>query len=366
MPPIEDLGEDARATSVLAKLDGAEGAAAAAAAADPGAGGEDPAAGAAGEQTPNESQPQGGEAAPQGDPAASGKPPAKTAEPAEPAIEPPSSWKADLKTRWKDLPRDLQQHLAQWETERTHGVNERLNEAANQRREAQDRAVALERGATEAAQLHNRYAQTLQSILQTVEGFDPVIAAYQRTDLAKLARENPAGYAELDAAYKQRVGVINAMRQEQASVQQRAMGEHFAREERALLQKVPEWSDVNVAQPALEGLRQFAVADYGFTPEEVKVIGDHRYVLMARDARDAKALRAENAQLKEEIAKRDKGAAAALAAKRVGAPASPTLRPNPAGETGDKNQSERNKAVIKQAHRTRSLAEKAELIAGIV
>ncbi len=195
-----------------------------------------------------------------------------------------------------------------------------------------------------------------------METLDPVISTYNRVDLVKLARENPAQYAELDAAYKARMSALNAVRLEQQTVQAQAMRQHFAREEAALIEKLPEWSAPEVGSKALDDLRQGVVSRYGFKPEEVRLIADHRYVLMARDAAAYHTLKAEHDALKAQVDGEKAKAAAAIAAKKV-APATRVQRPNPAREGTEQVRSERDKALINRASKARSLSDKAAILA---
>jgi hypothetical protein len=61
--------------------------------------------------------------------------------------------------------------------------------------------------------------------------------------------------------------------------------QHFERENAALLEKIPEWkSDPARAKKEFDALKGEMIARYGFSPQDLAVIPDHRHVLIARDA----------------------------------------------------------------------------------
>lgn len=337
----EALDEDTRAESVIAKLDAAESAEA-----------------AAGAQT--ETTTQGAENATEQNPvietgAGAETPTGQEAgpEPAKPAIEPPQFLKAEFKTRWAELAPDWQEYLAHQEAENSKTVSTKLNEAATQRKAAEQRAEALGRE-------QQTYAQNLQVLTQTIAALDPVIARYHSVDLPKLARENPAEYAALEADYRQHSQYLRGIITEQQRAQNEALAGHMAAQETALREKLPEWADPAVGTKAINDLRQFAVKNYGYTPQELTTIADHRLVLMARDAARYHELLAQT-QAKEQA---DAAARATLASKRV-VTAPKVVRPNASNE-GERVQGDRNKAVLKQVRGTRSMSDKAALIAEII
>lgn len=72
--------------------------------------------------------------------------------------------------------------------------------------------------------------------------------------------------------------------------------DHYDKHNEALLQKVPEYADQKHRSEDIASLKRMAIDDYGFSPEEVEVIHHHGHILMARDAREAKALRTKLAE----------------------------------------------------------------------
>jgi hypothetical protein len=271
-----------------------------------------------------------------------------------------------MRDKWKSLPTDWQSYLARQEEENSRTVSIKLDEAAAKSRQAEASQKTAEEQRTKAAQEQQRYAQQLTTLAQAIETVDPVIATYRRLmqtgELAKLGRENPAQYAELDAAYKGRMQTLDQVNSERSRVQAQMLQEHFAREEKALVDKLPEWSAPEVGSKAMTELREGAVKLYGYKPEEIRTVHDHRLVLMARDAVAYHKLKAEVDAEKSKASEDAAKAAAALAAKRTPTTGK-TVTPNAASENVVKAESERNKAFLKQARKTTSLEDKAALIA---
>lgn len=346
--------EDIRAEKILGKLDEEEAAAAKAEAE------KQP---SAAEQTPQETPPEESGAV-------ETPPTAKEeghSEPEKsPAIEPPKFLKADFRDKWKDLPADWQTYLTSQEEESTRFVNAKTSEAAEVKRKSEAAQKAAEDRVAALTQETQRYAQQLGTFAQQMELLDPVISEYNRLsksgDLIKLAKDNPSEYAAFDAHYRTRMGQLQLMRDEQIKAQTQALTDHFTREEKALVERIPEWADQEVGQKGISDLRSHVTKSYGFKPEEVRTIADHRYVLMARDAMAYHQLKA---KVEADEAKRAQDAEAAkkaIAEKKVAPKTTPVVKPNPAAEK-ETAASERNKALLSKAKGVKSIAEKAALIA---
>src|SRR5437764_1181432 len=101
---------------------------------------------------PTESTAQANDAAPaEGQP--SGETESQPEPAAEPLIEPPRSWTKDEKERFKTLPRETQEYLAERETERDREIRRSQNEAAEKLKglSAKEQAVEQARQQYEAA-----------------------------------------------------------------------------------------------------------------------------------------------------------------------------------------------------------------------
>ena len=248
-----------------------------------------------------------------------------------PAIEPPLTWKAELKARWKDIPHDLQPQLAQWETERNQGVNARLNESA----EAKKAAEAIK---VQAEQERQRYAQTLDTLIQQAISIDPVLsytAKLTQADWDKLYVDNPAQAVQLKHQHDSRLATIqnwNAQRQQHLAEQRNQVQ---VREEAKLAEKIPEWREEAKRAELKTKLTRIAQERYGFKPEELSNVYDARYVEMLRDA----------AAYHDLLAARE-----AAQQKKVAPAPAKVVKPGPA--QGEKGESERVKALKQRALRS--------------
>jgi hypothetical protein len=92
------------------------------------------------------------------------------------------------------------------------------------------------------------------------------------------------------------------------------MHAHLEREQEALLTKIPEWrADPKKAVGEMAEIRAGLVKHYGFDPAHLEVIPNHQSVLLARDALEARQLRAELGKMKAAQAQQAKAAKAEAA-----------------------------------------------------
>lgn len=156
-------------------------------------------------------------------------------EPAGPAIDPPVSWAADAKELFSQLPPELQQQVAERETQRERFIQQKASEASEAKRTA---AMEAERA---TAELQRQYATQLEQYASLLEP--------QRPDPA-LLRQDPVAFYQLQAEYEAGIAQRQQMMQRATLAQQEAM----ARQQQAealqtqaevakLAQAIPEWAD---------------------------------------------------------------------------------------------------------------------------
>lgn len=286
-----------------------------------------------------EISPETGEAAPE---KASGE--LKTSEApkveGESPIEPPVSWPNDDKEAFKALPTWAQETIQRRERERDAAFNQRSMEIATRVRETSE----LERQSNEA---RARYASELEKLGQMAAQLMP--AKFQdiqsEQDYIRLKQTNPARASEFEAFQM----MLRNAQQQSADVQKSQAQDLLNREWNALQEKLPEVKDPAKAKPLIDGVRKAAVEYYGFSPKEVEVIGDHRYVLILKDAL---AWRSHQAGLKSAESKKT-----APAAQRV-------IRP--AATSGAHLGSDQKTALLNRAGKTDDLRKKADLIASLL
>lgn len=198
-------------------------------------------------------------------------------EPAPPAIEPPSTWKAELKARWNTLPEDLQRDLAQWETERNQGFNSKLNESAEAKK-----AAEAERQAAQQERL--RYAQQIDAVIQQTLALDPVLSVVNKMTAQDWAKLDPAQAIALQAQAAERQNTLRQWQAESARLKMTQADELGRREEAKLAEKIPEWRDSAQREKIKAGLSSLLQERYDFRPEELSNVLDSRHVRVALDA----------------------------------------------------------------------------------
>jgi len=197
------------------------------------------------------------------------EPPEPADDKEEEAVAPPASWPDEEKASFSALPRPLQAAIARREGERERAVDEERRAYA----ERLDRLIAAAQAAPDAAE-----------------------------DWAKLAREDPAGFAQRVAAMQQRAQHLAAAQQERHRLAEERNRDYLARELRHLTQKAPELRDPGQRQALLGELGGY-LAEAGFSPEELGGVADHRTYLVALDAmRYRKLMKAQKEAAKKRAA----------------------------------------------------------------
>jgi hypothetical protein len=262
---------------------------------------------------------------------------AAPADPETPVIEPPASWSAEHKERFRQLPPDLQAVIAEREAEQKSAFNRQINEAAEKRKaaEAEFKAAQSER---------QRYAQQLDHALTLATSADPDIATAAKmtpAQWAQLAAENPGEHVRLQAKVQQ----LAALQQERQHLAAQSQAEAVQRETAALIEAMPELKDPQKAKAFAKDVDD-TLKGYGFTAQELAGISDHRIFQVVRDA----------------IAYRKGEAARKAAAAKVTKPVPKVQKPG----TGERAQPARNEAILKRAARATSLHDRAELLAQLI
>lgn len=190
---------------------------------------------------------------------------------APPAIDPPASWSQEAKESFRALPPELQRTVADRERAREVALSTAQREAADVRK-----AVESER---------QNYAAQLQNALSLYTNFDPVISEGMKTDWAKLASQDPAGYIAQKAAFDDRLQKLQAGQAQLYDINQRALQQRLADEDRKLVEKIPEWADPEKGKAELGTLTQKAKSLYGIDLSQVMAqMPDHNVILVLRDA----------------------------------------------------------------------------------
>lgn len=166
---------------------------------------------------------------------------------------------------------------------------------AEQKRALQSEAERIQ---AERAQYAQRLRAFEQAIVQTMPEKEPNWDA--------LKKANPQQYAAEWADYSRKQGQLQQIYAEQQktqhemiAAQNKRQAEMVAAEQEKLLSVVPEWRDPDVAREEVTDLVQFAMDSYGYTPEEIQQTYDHRAMLIMRDAKRYRDMKAGNKDVRK-------------------------------------------------------------------
>lgn len=253
-------------------------------------------------------------------------------------IQPPASWKADAKERFKALPRELQQTIADREREREAHFSKTQQDAVRTRKavEADRQAVQQERHAN---------LQTMSLMSEAFQTLDPVLAEGAKIDWARLSRENPIAAQAKWTEYQKHLHAANSLLERRAQLMQAEQQAQVQHAHRVLHQHLPEWRDDGQRGNFLNALHHH-LHSCGFTPAERNGLVDPRAVMLARDAMLYRQMMAQQAQ---------------IAGHRRRGTNGRTLRPQ-ASADHISEKSARAQVLAKRAARTGRLDDQAEAI----
>lgn len=185
----------------------------------------------------------------------------------EPAHPMPPSWRSEDAELWEALPADAQAKIAEREAERDRGLNLKLQESANARKEA---ALAAQEAQTKLNE-HIRALETVEALYSVSEP-DPRDYGYGTQQY------NAAAYNAALAEYHQTSRVLAQFKEQREALSKQAQEaeakaftewkqQHEAQFAPKLLADVPELQDTAKAEPLLRELVTYAI-DNGI-PEDV-------------------------------------------------------------------------------------------------
>jgi len=214
----------------------------------------------------------------------------ETTEEAETPIDPPRSWKADEKERFRSLPRETQEYLLERETERDRALSRSQNEAAEKLKGLSAKELAVE-------QARQQYEAALPQLFQVLQSQQAGEFADIKTiqDVEKLAREDWPRYLQWDVAQKKIAAVQQEMQASEARQRQEKLqkfAEFATKEDQAFAEKVPEVKDPakykSLQENALDTLKNVGFTDQelseSWTGQKDVSLRDSRLQLLIRDA----------------------------------------------------------------------------------
>jgi hypothetical protein len=176
-------------------------------------------------------------------------------------------------------------------------IQKGMQEAAEARKQAQQMQEQM-----------NAVAQRLSAMYQQVQetGFVPRPTEPTR----ELFDSDPIGYMEAkmqyDAdikAYNEQQGQMMQLRQYQQQQMAQANQARLAQETELLAEKIPEFSDPEKAGKLREDLVKTASEFYGYSPEDLSGVTDHRALLVLKDAMMWRKSQAKKSQIEQKANK---------------------------------------------------------------
>lgn len=181
---------------------------------------------------------------------------------ADDGAAPPGHWDEAARTTFRSLPAELQGELLRQEQARddAHGA-------------------ALE----VLSQRHARAADDLGSLIDHARLLDPVIRDGLGTDWDKLAAEDPEGHRDKRQAFEARLTELRAAEAARQAHHASARERRIETERQRLAAKLPDAADPERRKDLAAKLAA-ALPQWGFAPDDLSRVDDHRLVLMALDA----------------------------------------------------------------------------------
>ena len=156
-----------------------------------------------------------------------------------------------------------------------------------------------------------------------------------------LLQTDPIGYLEARvkydkdlATYQQTSQQLQQMTQLQSEAQQRAYAAHLAAEHQKLSQVIPAFANPETAAKVKQDLIAAGTEVYGYTPDELKQVADHRALRVLHDAAQYRRMMAGKKPVEAPAA----------------APKTPTIRPGakPSAQANTRVKAEKAKAQMKR------------------
>lgn len=162
----------------------------------------------------------------------------------------------------------------------------------------QRKAIQAER--EQVASVLSQRVQETESALQMLAG--AIKSFDSEVNWDALRQVDPASYLEAREQQTQRIQAFERTRQHLEAVRQAERAERVAQNSQRLVEAMPELLDANAAKVFGEQITNAAAKHYGFTPQEVAGVDDHRLILMMRDAAKYHDLMAKSSEVKAKVA----------------------------------------------------------------
>lgn len=160
---------------------------------------------------------------------------------------------------------------------------------------------ALQTEAQATVQARQEYLDRLEIVEKALTG------GATEPDWAQVKKDNPAKYAEMRTAWQERQEQLSSLQAEQQRVRKEQKDALETERERILTAEaerleaaIPEWAaDPDAKRTEQSKIVQFAQNTYGFTPDDLGSVVDHRVILLLRDAMKYQDLQAQGEAVKQ-------------------------------------------------------------------
>ena len=169
----------------------------------------------------------------------------------------------------------------------------KTQEVAEQRKAIQ---AEREKVQTELSQRLQESEAHLQMLAGAIQSFD------QQVNWEELRAIDPAAYLQAREQQQARLQAFERTRQHIEQVRQAERSERLSQSSQRLVEAMPELLDPNAAKAFGEQITTAANKFYGFMPQEVASVEDHRLILMMRDAAKYHELVAKTGEVKAKVA----------------------------------------------------------------
>jgi len=160
-------------------------------------------------------------------------------------------------------------------------------------------ALAEERKSFEAAaQQQVQYIRQQLAALQEFQEPEP--------DWAKMRDEDPIGFIQEQSKWNEKQAKKQQMLQQTAAQRQQQYEQQLRQAHDNLMAALPSWRDNAVRQKESDEITQTLTSEYGFQPEELQGLADHRLVLISRDAMKWRQLQRSKAGVTKKVADKPK------------------------------------------------------------
>ena len=160
---------------------------------------------------------------------------------------------------------------------RQQDYTRKTQELAQQRKTVEQQQAEL----SQKDKVYSELLPRLQQNLQNDMGDEP--------DWTALYEQDPIGYVRERDVWNEKKEKLNAvtaensrLAQEAQQQQQEKVRKYVEYGEQQILQQIPEWKDTNVATTEKMAIRDYAINELGFTPQEIDQVYDYRLLMGLR------------------------------------------------------------------------------------